>query len=98
MKGRVVLCGAISVYNDTHKPPGPANYLNLIQQRGRMEGFISFDYWDRYDEICAQLEEWADAGQLQWRADVHDGLDSTVDALNTLFTGTNIGKVMVKVE
>ena len=94
----VVLCGAISVYNDTHKPPGPANYLNLIQQRARMEGFIAFDSWGRYDEICDQLRVWVDEGRMKWRAHVHDGLDATVDALNSLFTGDNIGKVMVRVE
>lgn len=98
MHARVVLCGAISVYNDTHKPPGPANYLNLIQQRARMEGFIAFDSWGRYDEICDQLRVWVDEGRMKWRAHVHDGLDATVDALNSLFTGDNIGKVMVRVE
>lgn len=97
MHGRVVLCGAISVYNDTHKPPGPANYLNLIQQRGRMEGFIAFDHWGRYDEICAQLRSWVEDGRLRWRADVYEGLESTVDALNALFTGANTGKVMVRI-
>ena len=45
---RVVLCGAISSYNDHHKPPGPPNYLNLISRRARMEGFISWDYWGRW--------------------------------------------------
>ena len=48
--GRVVLCGAISTYNDQGRPPGPANYLNLISRRGRMEGFITLDYWDRFPE------------------------------------------------
>ena len=49
---RVVLCGAISSYNDHHKPPGPASYLNLIARRARMEGFISWDSWGRFDEIA----------------------------------------------
>ena len=62
--GRVVLCGAISSYNDAHKPPGPANYLNLISRRGRMQGFISWDYWGRWAEITEQLEKWMFEGKL----------------------------------
>ena len=61
--GRVVLCGSISSYNEAHKPPGPANYLNLISRRGRMEGFISWDSWGRWAEITAQLGEWIARGQ-----------------------------------
>jgi NADPH-dependent curcumin reductase CurA len=94
--GRVVLCGAISVYNETTKPPGPANYLNLIQQRGRMQGFIAFDHWGRYDEIMAALHGWVDAGELRHVEHVYDGLESSVDALNALFTGANTGKVVVR--
>ena len=52
---RVVLCGAISSYNDHHKPPGPPNYLNLISRRARMEGFISWDHWGRWSEITGTL-------------------------------------------
>ena len=51
MHARVVLCGAIAVYNAEHKPPGPANYLELITARARMEGFNAFDHWDRFGEI-----------------------------------------------
>ena len=74
--GRVVLCGAISSYNDAHKPPGPANYLNLISRRGRMQGFISWDYWGRWAEITEQLEKWMFEGKLMHREHVFDGLDA----------------------
>jgi NADPH-dependent curcumin reductase CurA len=97
MHGRVVLCGAISVYNDQGRPPGPANYLNLISRRGRMEGFITLDYWDRFDECIAQLREWTDARLLHWREEVFDGLGLAPLALNALFTGANMGKVIVQV-
>ena len=97
MHGRVVLCGAISVYNEQGRPPGPANYLNLIARRGRMEGFITLDYWDRFDECIAQLREWADAGLLRWREELFDGLELAPQALNALFTGANMGKVIVQV-
>jgi NADPH-dependent curcumin reductase CurA len=95
--GRVVLCGAIAVYNDQGRPPGPSNYLNLIARRGTMRGFITLDYWDRFDECVAQLGVWADEGRLRWREQIVDGLERAPEALNMLFTGENTGKVIVAV-
>jgi hypothetical protein len=94
---RVVLCGAISSYNDHHKPPGPATYLNLISRRARMEGFISWDSWGRFDEIAGVLAGWLADGRLTYRTHVYDGLPSAPLALNAMFTGENIGKVIVRV-
>lgn len=94
--GRVVLCGAISSYNDAHRPPGPANYLNLIQRRASMRGFLALDHWGRYGEIAARLGEWVDAGQIRYRTHEFDGLESAVDALNAMFTGENTGKIVIK--
>ena len=94
--GRVVLCGAISTYNAQGRPPGPSNYLNLISRRGRMQGFITLDYWDRFDECFEQLRQWADEGLLHWREQVFEGLESAPEALNALFTGANTGKVIVQ--
>ncbi len=94
---RVVLCGAISSYNDHHKPPGPPNYLNLISRRARMEGFISWDSWGRYAEIMETLGGWVADGRLRHRSHVFEGLESAPHALNAMFTGENIGKVMIKV-
>lgn len=97
MHGRIVLCGAIAVYNERGKPPGPSNYLNLISRRGRMEGFITLDHWDRFPECFNQLRAWADAGLLRWREHIVEGLEQAPHALNMLFTGENIGKVVVRV-
>lgn len=94
--GRVVLCGAISSYNDHHKPPGPANYLNLISRRASMKGFISWDSWGRWAEITDQLRAWVNDGSLRYRTHIFDGLESAPDALNAMFTGDNIGKIVVK--
>jgi NADPH-dependent curcumin reductase CurA len=96
-RARVVLCGAISSYNDRHKPPGPASYLNLISRRGRMEGFISWDSWGRYAEIMEILGGWVADGRLQHRSHVFEGLERAPHALNAMFTGENIGKVVVRV-
>lgn len=94
---RVVLCGAISSYNDHHKPPGPANYLNLISRRARMEGFISWDHWGRWAEIAGILGEWVAGGKLQHRSHIFEGLEAAPQALNAMFTGENIGKIVVRV-
>jgi NADPH-dependent curcumin reductase CurA len=94
---RVVLCGAISSYNDRHKPPGPPNYLNLISRRARMEGFISWDHRGRWGEITDTLAGWVADGRLRHRSHVFEGLESAPQALNAMFTGENIGKIVVRV-
>jgi NADPH-dependent curcumin reductase CurA len=95
-RARIVLCGAISSYNDHHKPPGPASYLNLISRRARMEGFISWDSWGRFDEIAGILAGWLADGRLVYRTTVFEGLEAGPQALNAMFTGGNIGKVVVR--
>lgn len=94
---RVVLCGAIASYNDHHKPPGPPNYLNLISRRARMEGFISWDYWGRWAEITETLGGWVADGRLRHRSHVFEGLEAAPHALNAMFTGENIGKIVIRV-
>jgi NADPH-dependent curcumin reductase CurA len=94
--GRVVLCGAISSYNDEHRPPGPANYLNLIQRQASMRGFLSLYHWDRFGEIQPILEDLVDKGELRYRTENFTGLESAVDALNAMFTGANTGKIVIE--
>jgi NADPH-dependent curcumin reductase CurA len=91
-----VLCGAIAGYNDAEKPPGPSNYLNLIQQRASMTGFLALDDIPRFGEIGEQLRAWADEGRLRYQAHFFDGLPSSVDALNAMFTGANTGKIIIR--
>ena len=97
MKGRVVVCGAISAYNDRSAMKGPANYINLIRVRGRMEGFLILDYFDRLPAAQAEMGGWLAEGKLKSAEHVVEGLDRAPEALNLLFTGGNIGKVIVKV-
>jgi len=96
MHARVVLCGAIAIYNEHGRPPGPSNYFQLINRRARMEGFLSLDHWDRFPEVAGTLGTWMAEGKLQYRTEVYDGLDSAVDALNALFTGANTGKTVIR--
>ncbi len=96
LRGRVVMCGAISQYNDTTPRPGPNNLTTLISLRGRMEGFIILDYLGRSDEAIADLATWVMGGDIKFAVDVIDGLENAPTALNRLFTGANSGKVMVR--
>jgi NADPH-dependent curcumin reductase CurA len=97
LRGRVVLCGAISGYNDRGDVRGPANYRNLIIRRGRMEGFIILDYLDRFPQAQAEMAGWLASGQIQAAEHIVEGLERAPEALNMLFTGGNTGKVIVQV-
>jgi len=96
LRGRVVLCGAIAQYNDDAPRPGPNNLQMLISHRGRMEGFVVLDYMDRAGEALADLGRWMSEGKITYKTDVVDGLDNAPEALDRLFTGANMGKVMVR--
>ena len=96
MKGRVVVCGAISAYNDRGAVMGPSNYVNLIRIRGRMEGFLILDYLARMPEGQAEIGGWLSEGKIKSAEHVVEGLERAPEALNLLFTGGNIGKVVVR--
>lgn len=93
---RVVLCGAISQINASARPPGPSNYIRLVSQRARMQGFITLDYSARYDEARAQIARWLREGKLLYRDDIAEGLEYAPRQLLRLFDGSHRGKLMVK--
>ena len=97
VKARIVICGAISQYNNTTPVKGPANYLALLVNRARMEGIVVFDYAERYPAGIAQLAKWLQEGSFKSREDVVDGLDRFPEALLMLFEGKNFGKLVLKV-
>ena len=95
LRGRVVLCGAISTYNDDGPPTGPSNYLTLLVRRGRMEGFIILDYLDRFGAAQMEMAGWIAEGKIKSSEHIVEGLEKAPEALNLLFTGGNTGKVIV---
>jgi NADPH-dependent curcumin reductase len=97
MRGRVVLCGGIANYNATEPAPGPKNYLNLVVQRGRMEGFLVLDYLPRAAEAITALAGWVQSGQLKTKVDVQHGLENAPATLRRLFEGRNEGKQLLRV-
>lgn len=94
---RVVICGAVSQYNNLGGVRGPSNYLSLLVDRARMQGFLVLDYADRYPEAVAEIAGWLRAGSLRTQEDVVEGLESFPDALLRLFRGESMGKLMVRV-
>lgn len=97
LRARIVLCGLISGYNATEPVPGPYNFANILVQRARVEGFIVMDYASRAMECMTELGKWLMEGKLKYRVDEVEGLKAAPMALNRLFEGANIGKLVVKI-
>jgi NADPH-dependent curcumin reductase CurA len=98
MHARIVLCGAISQYNSMERPKGIANTSMMIMRRGRMQGFIVFDFAPRYAEAQVELATMVLDGRIAHREHLVQGLEEAPNALNLLFTGGNHGKTLVVVD
>ncbi|RZI78500.1 MAG: NADP-dependent oxidoreductase [Variovorax sp.] len=98
-KARIIICGAISQYNNANSMPGagPRNYLSLLVNRARMEGMVVFDYADRYPVAIAELAGYLKDGRMKSKEDVVKGLDTFPESLNKLFAGGNFGKLVLEV-
>jgi NADPH-dependent curcumin reductase CurA len=94
LHGRVVLCGLISGY--TKEQPSLASFGTVLIKRLRIQGFIISDYADKFAEGISQLGKWKAFGKLKDRETIVEGLEKVPDAINMLFTGGNIGKLIVK--
>jgi NADPH-dependent curcumin reductase CurA len=98
MHARVVLCGAISQYNAEGGMRGPSNYMMLLVRRARMQGYLVFDYVDKYREALRAMGHWLAEGKLKAREDVVDGsIDDFPAALMKLFRGENMGKLVLQI-
>ena len=95
LNGRIVLCGAVAAYNDNVWAAGPANYRQLIRQRGTMRGFIVMDYAPRYGEALEKLMAWEAEGRLKHRTDLVHGLENAPAALRRVLRGGHFGKSIV---
>jgi len=96
LRGRIAVCGAISVYNNTEPAPGPRNLARLIQTRGRIEGFLVGDHADLSKEYAGKVAGWLASGELTSRETVVHGIDHAVDAFLGLLRGENTGKMVVR--
>jgi NADPH-dependent curcumin reductase len=96
---RVVICGAVSQYNNAGSMSGPSNYMALLVSRASMTGFVVFDYADRYAEAISELSSWLDEGRLtSIEHTVRGDIESFPDTLAQLFRGANTGKLVLELE
>lgn len=96
-KARVVICGAISQYNNKEAVKGPANYLSLLVNRARMEGFVVMDHAKDYGKAAQEMAGWLASGKVKSKEDVVEGLETFPETLLKLFSGENFGKLVLKV-
>ena len=95
LHGRIVSCGMISVYNAEEPPPGPRNLFRIIQRRLQMKGLLAMDHESLRGEYLQRLAQWKKNGQVSWKTTRVQGLEKGVDAFLGLFSGDNIGKMIV---
>ncbi len=94
---RIVICGAISQYNNTEGVKGPANYLQLLVHRARMEGIVVFDNYEKFPDAQREMAGWIKEGKLKAKEHVVEGLETFPETLLMLFNGGNFGKLCIKV-
>ena len=92
---RIVICGAISQYNQ--KPVGPSNYLSLLVNRATMKGMVVFDYAKDYASAQKEMRDWMLNGELIANEDIYEGIENFHDIFLKLFNGEKIGKLILKI-
>lgn len=97
MRARVTICGAISQYDHMDDVMGPSMYLRLAERQSRMEGFAYFHFEDRIPAAMEELTAWVDDGSITLNETVLDGIERYPEALEVMFTGGNLGKLLVEI-
>lgn len=93
---RIPICGAISQYNN-RQIQGPVNYLSLLINRARMEGFIVMDYAKDYTKAAMEMGQWMAQGKLKSKEDIYEGIENFRETFLRLFSGEKLGKLVLKV-
>ncbi len=96
MRSRVTICGAISQYDNMEHVTGPSMYLRLAERQSRMEGFAYFHFADRIPAAMKELAGWVADGSIILPETVLDGIERYPEALDVMFNGGNLGKLLVK--
>jgi NADPH-dependent curcumin reductase CurA len=94
--GRIALCGAISQYNATAPAPGPSNLVLAIGLGLTLRGFIVSHFDHMADEFRRDMAAWVSSGTIRWRETVLEGIERAPEAFIGLFTGANLGKMIVR--
>lgn len=96
LNARIPVCGMISVYNNEEPEPGPRNLFSLIGNRVLMQGFIISDHGELADEFRDEVTGWIEDGRVSYRETVVEGLEAAPRAFIDLFSGRNLGKMVVR--
>jgi hypothetical protein len=96
VRGRIAVCGLMTQYGVDEPVPGPYKYDQVLMKRLRIEGFFSPDFYHREIDFNRSTADCLRTGKLRMPFVVGPGLESTLDSYTQLFTGANIGKVIVK--
>jgi NADPH-dependent curcumin reductase CurA len=94
---RIIICGAISVYNNTELPKSISVQPFLVRNSALMQGFIVFNYAEKYPEAIKQLSHWLSDGKLTYTETIVEGFDTIPQAFIDLFEGKNSGKMLIKI-
>lgn len=95
---RIAICGTAAIADWDPWPDGPRVHRHLLVKRARMQGFVIFDYADRYQEAVEQLTEWVRSGGMMFREHILDGMEHAPSAIELLYRGENKGKLLIKVD
>ena len=97
MHARVVICGAISQYNNLEEVKGPKNYMSLLVNRATMQGMIVMDYAPNYGKAAKDMGQWLMEGKLKSKEDIYEGIENFHETFMRLFSGDKKGKLVLKV-
>lgn len=96
VKGRIAVCGMISVYNASEPMPGPTNLIQIIGKDITMRGFVLGNHFDMAGEFYKEMSAWIKDGKIKWSETIYEGIDKAPEAFIGLFEGKNSGKMLVK--
>jgi len=95
---RFIECGMISIYNDKEPAPGPRNMAYIVGKRIKMQGFIVSDFLDMREQFQKDMTEWVLSGRIKSQETVENGIENAPKAFLDLFSGANVGKMLVKLD
>lgn len=98
MHARIVICGAISQYNNKEAIKGPSNYLSLLVNRATMQGMVVLDYAPKYKQAAMEMGMWLMQGKMKSKEDIYEGIENFYDTFARLFSGDKMGKLILKVK
>lgn len=91
---RFAICGMISRYNEGES--APLDLIEIVLKRLRVQGFLVLDHPDLRSHFIGELKGWIEARQVTWRQTVEHGIERAPAAFMKLFSGENVGKMLVK--